>query len=484
PRSFALFGLAVGLVTGLLAYAVTHYFVDGAWRGIAGQTALVFIGVSAASLLALADSARWLRGAAIAPMIGAAVAAPTWFMLNASIDANNLSAFPPMFWFLVGAPLTGLILNALGRAALAPRGDRYTALFAAGVALPMVGVGALLLGTLGVVLLYAWSALMRSMNVDIFHKVFQQDWFMLPFLGVVGGAAIGFMFSLERVLGALRYSFLLFARFAMPVAAALAVVFLAATLIKGPTGLFAEAFAGPALLSLAIAGMLLFNGVYQNGRAAPPPFWLRASTIVALLAFPVYAALAVSLFSTRIADLGMTPARLIGLVASGLVALYGLVGLAGVASELRWNAPRWMGVVAPLNAAMAALWALALAALATPVLNPWAMSAANRERLILKGRVDAATFDYGYLRFSLGASGRAALERLSAVPDHPQAAAIRAGAAAALAAPSYWVYKNGEPAAAREAPVNDVAAPVDPAPDAATPAEVPARGVDSLEFNP
>lgn len=489
PRSFALFGVVLGLATGLLAYAVTHYLIDGAWRGVAGQTALVFIGATAASLLMLAERDRWFRGAALAPAIGAVIAAPTWFMLNASIDVNNLAAFPPMFWFLVGAPLSGLLLNALGRAALAPRDDRYTALFAAGVALPMISVGALLLATLAVVLLYASSAVMRSANVDIFHVVFQQDWFMLPFLGVVGGAALGLMRSLDRVLGALRYSVLLFARFAMPVAAALAVVFLVAIIINGPAGLFSPVFAGPALLGVAIAGMLVFNGVYQNGRAGAPPLWLRASTIVALLALPAYAALAVSLFWTRIAELGMTPTRFIGLITSGLVALYGIVCLVGVASEIRWAAARWMGVVAPLNMGMAALWAATLAALATPILNPWAISAANLEQRLISGEANAGAFDFGYMRFSLGAPGRAALERLSSVADHPQATAIRAGAAAALAAPTYWVYRNGEPATVREAPVNEGSNsnPAEAAPTNAvggpSPAP-PARGVDSLEFNP
>lgn len=469
---FPLFGLAIGALAGLAAYAVTELWIDPAARPVGGQTFIVFIGAFAASMLLTASRERWLRGGVHALLIGALIAGPTAFMLSAHSDVKNLSTFPPLFWFMVGAPLSGLILVALARASLAPRGDRYTELFSSGVTLPMIVAGSAIFALLGVVLLYSWTALMRSMNVNAFHQIFQQPWFMLPFLGGVAGLSIGLIKSLEPALNALRFGTLLFARFAMPLTAVFTLAFLGVLAVKGPDALFGAAAAGPALLGLAIAGMLIFNGVYQNGQSGPPPAWLRLSTIAALLAFPVYAGLAAILFGARIGELGLTPTRLACLVIAGLTTLYSVVGLAGVLTEVRWNAPRWMPLVAPLNAGMAIVWALTLILMASPFINAWSLSARQQEKFVLSGRANVETFDYGYLRFALGAAGADALNRLAGTTAHPKADAIRAGAARALAAPTYSLYENPAPA---PEPVRE-SAPEEPA---------PARsGVDALDFNP
>jgi hypothetical protein len=472
-RGFALFGLIVGLIAGVLAYAVTELWIDPVYRPIGGQAFLVFIGAAGAALLLTASPERWLRGLPHALATGALIAGPTAYMLAANIETRNLSSFPPMFWFLVGAPATGLLLIALSRAALAPQGKRYTELFASGVTLPLIAVGATLFALLGAVLLFSWAALMRSMNVNLFHQVFQQPWFMLPFLGAIAGLSIGLIKSLEPVLGALRFVTLLFARIAMPLTAVFSVAFLGVLLLKGPDALFAAGYAAPALLGLALVGMLIFNGVYQNGEGGPPPGWLRLSTIAALLAFPAYAGLAVFLFAVRISELGLTPARFAGVVLSGLAALYSVVGLAGVLTEFRWKSERWMPVVAPMNAGMAMLWALALIVTATPLVNSWAWSARHQEKLVLSGRANVDTFDYGYLRFALGDAGAAALNRLAQTTAHPKADAIRAGAGRALAAPTYSLYRNPPPP---PQPVRD--APPEP------PAAPERKGVDALDFNP
>ncbi len=472
-RGFGLFGLALGLAAGLIAYALTEFWIDVTVQPTAAQALLVFVGVTTAALLLTAGPSQWLRGAFAAPVIGALIAGPTAYMLSANVETRNLSTFPPMFWFLVGAPLAGLLLIALARAALSPRGERYTELFSSGVTLPLVAAGSAVFALLGVVLLYSWAALMRSMNVNLFHQLFQQPWFMLPFIGAMGGLSIGLIKSLEPVLGALRYGTLLLARFAMPLTAVFSVAFLGVLLLKGPGALFGAGFAGPALLGLALVGMLIFNGVYQNGEGAPPPAWLRLSTIAALVAFPAYSGLAAVLFAERIGELGLTPARFAGLVFSSLAALYSVVGLAGVVTEFRWHTARWMPAVARLNAGMAILWAMTLLLLASPLVNSWALSARDQERRILSGRADVETFDYGYMRFALGDAGAAALTRLSQTTAHPKADAIRAGAARALAAATYSLYRN---------PPEPALAPMStPAPPQTAPERT---GVDALDFNP
>lgn len=473
-KGFALFGLVVGVMTGLLAFAVTELWIDPVYRPVGGQTFLVFIAVTSAALLLIASPDKWLRGAPYALGVGALIAGPTAFMLSAQIDAKNLSTFPPMFWFLVGAPVTGVLLIALSRAALAPSGKRYTELFSSGVTLPLVASGSMLFALLGAVMLFAFAGLARSANVNFVHQTVQQPWFMLPFLGAIGGLSIGLVKSLEPVLGAVRYAVLWAARFAMPLAAVFSIVFLTVLVLKGPQAFFAPGIAAPALLGLSLIGMLIFNAVYQNGEGAPPPGWLRLSSLVALIAFPMTAGVAAWLFAARIGELGMTPARLFGFIFAGLASLYGAVGLAGAASELRWKTDRWMPIVARMNAGMAMLWAIALLLTASPLINTWSLSARSQENFVLSGRANVDTFDYGYLRFALGDAGVAALNRLAQTTAHPKADAIRDGSQRALGAATYSLYKNPPPAPqpAREAQ------PTEPA------AALERQGVDALDFNP
>ena len=99
-----------------------------------------------------------------------------------------------------------------------------------------------------------------------------------------------------------------------------------------------------------------------------------------------------------------------------------------------------MPLVSPLNTAMAVLWVLVLTALATPVFNPWAMSAKSQFNLVANERISAADFDYGYMYFELGQYGNDALDELLSLPNHPQADIIREGVERARNANSRWEY--------------------------------------------
>ncbi|MHA7873506.1 MAG: DUF4153 domain-containing protein, partial [Hyphococcus sp.] len=261
-------------------------------------------------------------------------------------------------------------------------------------------------------------------------------------------------------------------RIAMPITALFTVTFLLVLVAKGTGPIFDKPYPSAIMISLALAGMLIFNGVYQNGEGHPPPLWLRIPTLIALIGFPIYAGLAFYAFWLRIEDYGLTPARIAGLAINGLVAAYSLVCIAGLVTELNWRAKRWMPLVGHLNTLMAALWIVVLTALATPFLNPWAISAHSQYARIAEGKVAAADFDYGYLRFELGPHGEKALDRLLALDGHPEAARIRDGVAAARAATSYWHYRNPETDAPEAGDTNTQSgtAPADGAPNGDPPA--------------
>lgn len=466
---FALFGLIVGLAAGFAVYGIEEYWIDESREQRAALTALITVAAFAAGLLLLAERGARIKAIIPAALIAAILAYPSYFLLQVSDPNSNLEAFPAAFWFMLGGPLAACLMTTLAKAALldgAP--PPYSAVFFHGLTLPLIFAGAAFFALLAFVLIFSWAALLRAMDVDFFHHVFQEPWFMMPFIGAVGGLSIAMMRGLESVLGALRFLLLLFCRIAMPITAVFSLTLIAVLTVNGAAPIFEQEYPGAMMLALAFAGMLIFNGVYQNGEGGPPPGWLRLSSIVALLTIPVYAGLAAYAFGLRIGEYGLTPARIIGAAMNGLAALYSIVCLAGVLTELNWNGRRWMPLVAPLNTLMAVIWIGVLVALASPVLNPWALSAASQEQRLTNGKVAAADFDYSYLRFNLGEYGEAALERLASISDHPEAAEIRAGVAEARAAINHWDYEHGAP----------------PGPARSYPKAPPQPGPMQLELNP
>lgn len=470
-RRFALLGLLVGLAAGFVSYLIVEYWYDAASQAPAPRAALAAIGSFAAALLLLAEAGALARAIAPATGIAAVLGLTTWSILSVGGSDPDLTPWPRAFWILAGMPLSGYLMTTLAKAAILDKvPPKYSAVFFHGLTVPIIAAGAEFFAMLSLVLIYAWAGLLKSLDVDFFHRLFQEPWFVLPFVGAVGGLAIALIRGLDSTLGGLRFVLLLLARILMPITAVFSLTFVAVLLMKGADQVFATPYPGAAMIALAFAGMLIFNGVYQNGEGEPPPAWLRIATIVSLLTFPVYAGLAAYAFWIRIGEYGLTPPRIIGLAVDALAALYIVVCAAGLLTEPNWTGKRWMPLVAPLNTLMAVVWVATLLLLASPALNMWAVSAASQEARLVERRVDAAKFDFGYLRFELGDYGRAALQRLSNIENHPQAAEIRVSAARALNAENRYYFDHPDEAA----PSNR---------DVPTEAE-PKSAIDDLPMNP
>jgi hypothetical protein len=450
-RGLGLLSLVIGLLAGGGAYWIVDRWIDDASSPaplavVSLQSVITFC----AGWLLLSERRDFLRPILPAALIAAVLAWPSWFLAAAAkAHGDEVDAFPFIFWFVVSGPLAFYLLLTLAKATLetgAP--PKYAAVFFHGLTMPLVAAGAKLFAGLALVLLYAWAALLKQMDVKFFAELFDEPWFILPFLGAVGGLSIAMIRGQQAVLGALRFVLLLFSRIAMPIMAAFSATFLIVLALKGQGAILdADLFfgrPGGVILFLAFGGMLIFNGVYQNGESAPPPLWLRLATIVAIATFPVYTGLSFQALMARIGEYGLTPLRIGGLAMTGLAFAYSLVLIVGLLSELNWRARKWMPMVASLNTAMAALWVGVLVLLSSPLFNFWATSARSQERLLMSGDIAADEFDFGYLKFRLGADGEASLGRMEAASGHPQAAEIRAGVARARAALSYWEYQNPE----------------------------------------
>ena len=444
-RGFPIFGLLIGAAAGYAAYAVVEHWFDPAAQRAGPPAALVGIGAFAAGLLLLWGQQVRFRAVASAAGISCALALTTLSIFSIGPAIPELTPWPRLFWILAGMPIAGYLMTTLAKAALAGEfSTRYSAVFFHGLTLPIISAGAAFFAGLALVLIYAWAGLLKSFEVDFFHRLFQEPWFVLTFVGAVSGLSIGLISGLESMLGGLRFLLLLLARVLIPVAAVFSLTFVLVLAIKGTAPIFSTPYPSAVMMALAFSSMLVFNGVYQTGEGEAPPFWLRISTLVTLAVIPVYSGLAVYAFWLRIAEYGLTPPRIIGLGVNALAALYVPVCAVALISEMNWGTKRWMPLVAPLNVVMAFAWIAGLVFLASPALNLWTLSAQSQERRLIEGRVNVDAFDFSYLRFHLGAYGRAALKRLAAVDGHAEAAAIRAGAERALNAENAFYYDQIE----------------------------------------
>ncbi len=447
-RGLGFLSLFVGLATGGAVYWITTRWIDASTPSPLSVTVLQSVVVFSAGWLLLSERNDFVRPIIPSAAIAALLAGPTWFMTAADQSSrHDLESFPFIFWFFISAPLAGYLSLALAKSVLetgAP--PKYRSVYFHGLTLPLIAGGANIFAGLSLILLFAWAALLKQMDVKFFSELFDEPWFILPFLGAVGGLSIAMIRGQQAVLGALRFMLLLFSRIAMPIMAIFSITFAIALAANGPGAVLDSDFffgrPGAVVLFLAFAGMLIFNGVYQNGEMSPPPAWLRVSTIAAIALFPVYTGLSAYSLVQRIGEYGLTPARIGGAAMTFLAFSYSVVLLVGLLSEANWRAARWMPPVAPCNTAMAALWIVVLLGLSSPLFNPWRMSAESQERLLLAGKTSAADFDYGYLRFRLGAYGEAALNRIENADAHPNSAQFRAGVDRARRALSYWEYQN------------------------------------------
>ncbi len=193
-RGFSLQGLLVGLFAGLAAYGVIEYWIDGADDSPLALGALFFIVTAAAAYLLLAEAGNHLKAGGAGLVIAAILFLPDFYIASAAAQyPASLTEFPIFFWFACRS-FVAYVMAALAKAMLesgAP--PRYAPVFFHGLTMPLIAGGAAIFSGLAMILLFAWARLLKELDVGYFNKLFQEPWFILPFLGAIGGLSIALM---------------------------------------------------------------------------------------------------------------------------------------------------------------------------------------------------------------------------------------------------------------------------------------------------
>ena len=284
------------------------------------------------------------------------------------------------------------------------------------------GAGALVFTGVSWLLLVLLAALFSAIDIDLVENLIDEGWFGWSFSGAAFGAALGVLRNQLKIIGTLQsVVMLVFSIIAVPLAVALA-IFLLAVLASGIAVLWnATESPTPLLLSVAVAGFVLVNAVIRNadhevsGNRA-----LRwAALVLALAIFPLALLAAIST-GTRIAEYGLSPERLWGVVAVAVAVAY---GLAYFIAPIRGRMAGWMERVRSANMHLAVATCVLAFILALPLFDFGAISARNQLARLESGKVAVDEFDFDALRWDFGDAGRNALAKL-ARSDDPEVAKI------------------------------------------------------------
>ena len=392
-------------VAGLLVHFATDWDYNDIQPWRAALAGFVFFGPLA--LAFTLDRDHWKEPLAFALLVGAVMAGIAWRVARAE------DHYADEGYWLAAAIVSIALALPLFQAGFHKLRWRtsydethfhvWTDAITAAGALAFFGLSFLLANLLG--------ELFAAIEIDLLRELLREDWFNWMFAGVTFGAALGVLRNQLKVIGTLQsVVMLVFSLIAVPFAAAL-VIFILAVLVSGLDVLWgATRSPTPLLLSCAAASFVLVNSVVRNGdgEASGSRTMRWAALVLALGILPLAIMAAIST-GTRIAEYGLSPERIWGLVAIVVAVAY---GVAYFVAPIRGRMAHWMERVRTANLHLAVgTCALALL-LALPILDFGAISARDQLARLEAGKVDVKDFDFTALRWDFGDAGREALERL------------------------------------------------------------------------
>lgn len=400
------------LLAGLLALAglAVHFLSDGweadtiPWR--MALTALAFFGPIAAAFTLERD--RYVEPAIFAGAVGLVMAGIAWRATSAGDRYSD-----EQFWVAAGVVSVGLALPLFQagfhrrRFAVAyaeVHGEAWSDAICAAGALAFTGVSWALLAIL--------DQLFQLVGIELIGDLMNDGWFGWAFSGAAFGAGLGTLRNQAKILGTLQtVAMLVLSILAVPLALGL-LVFVVALVATGGNALWnATDSATPVLLACAVGALGLGNAILRDADAEMSGNRvLRYAALVlclAILPLTVFAAISMG---ARIAQHGLSPERLWGLVAVAVAVAFGLAYLVAV---VRGRKGSWREQVRRANLHLAAAVCVVAFVLALPILDFGAVSARNQLARLETGAVAPDSFDYSALRWDFGDAGRKALATLA-----------------------------------------------------------------------
>ena len=395
-------------LAGLLIHLVSKGHDGDAGR--MALAALFFFGPLTAAFSL--ESERWQVAAIFSAIVGLAMAGIAWRAVHADVHyAGTQYAFAAgVIATLLSVPLFQAGFHKTRFAT--PYPATYFFVWTDAVS----GAGAIAFTGLAFAMTAVLAALFHLLKLDFLKDLLDEEWFDWMLAGAAFGAALGVLRNQLKVLGTLTsVALLVLSILAVPLAAALA-IFLAAMVVSGPEVLWeATRSATPVLLTCAAGSFVLANAVIRDEDEAVSKWRIMriAALVLALGILPLTIFAAISM-GTRVAQHGLTPERIWGLVAIGVACAYGVAYFVDVVRG--WKAG-WRPMLRRANFNLAVATSAFALILALPVLDFGAVSATSQVARLERGAVSVEDFDYDALKWDFGDAGKRALAALAKDPN-------------------------------------------------------------------
>ncbi|MBQ7593969.1 MAG: DUF4153 domain-containing protein [Synergistaceae bacterium] len=193
----------------------------------------------------------------------------------------------------------------------------------------------------------------------------------------------------------------------LPLFSLLSIGFIVCLPFSGLRTLWSTGQASTLMLLLQFGTIILVNAAWLDGNK--PAFKNKAVNILAqisLLCLPVYFVLCVYSVGLRIEQYGLSTDRV---QAMFLVVVTGIWGL-GYAGAVLFR--KWPSSIGGVNIVSVAFMIVIVAAMNSPLLDPYKLAAFNQLERLQSGKISAEDFDYIYMRFNLGRYGNKVLMTL------------------------------------------------------------------------
>lgn len=393
------FGLPSALI-GLVVWALIELTNPGEElvRYFAGLlTAIVFGG---GTYLLVVLKGQVLRTAIVAAGVGALLGA-------LAVVGFEGEGFQMSSGSLVSLAVLGMTIVLLPFIRASAKGNSffdYRPLYADAWNLPViVGISQLFVGG-AVLLAFLIAQLFSFIGLGFLKDLLENTWFMMPFVGLLEGVAIGVTRQREKAVLAARGIKMALLRVTAPVFAAAITIFVGAVMIRGFEGLLTDLSPVGTLTASGLVAIIMINAIVADeGRPENALFGGTARLLGVVLLFLMM--LAVYGLYLRIGAEGWTPSRIFATLVVGVTTLYAPTYAAAALAE------RWV-ILRQGNIAISGILLLLGAFVLTPLFKPLTWSAQSQVAMLEAEAGEATAADLVYLRDRLGEPGRAAFDSL------------------------------------------------------------------------
>lgn len=406
--------LVISTIQGVLLYALYRAFDNNTWPSESPLWSYPMLTITAAVPLMLLLSLTRSNTIAIARHVTAFAAILALLAIYTGWQAEPFGEFPVSslsfaFIFSIGLACFKALMY------LQQRADRvaltYQVLFTNSWRNFLVAALSALFVLVFWLVLMLWGQLFKIIEIDFFHELFGEEWFIFPALSVAFGLGMIMFRDLTHVIDNISKLLHWLIKLLLPLVVVIAVIFLAALPVVG-FGVLWSTGRGTALLLWLLAIILFFtNAVYQDGRETSPyPSLVHRAIYVGLCVMPFVSALSLYGLVLRLNQYGWTVERCWAFVVWLILALFSLGYVIGIVRRRS----QWTTELARVNTAMG-LIVLAIMLLAnSPALDFRKISLASQLARVEAGEIDLREFDFYYAKNHLGRPGYLAMQEMKA----------------------------------------------------------------------